>query len=121
MEDAPGWDTYYGAGRLNAFNALEFLQNMVGAEQGQTAWGTVQVYPNPAPFGETATLEVQLAHPQEVQLTVWNNLGQLLFSDSFRLEERSLLPIPVDLPRGLNGLYLQGENGAGVGLKLLVE
>jgi len=120
-EDTPGWDIYYGAGRLNAFNALEYLQNMVGAEQGQTAWGTVQVYPNPTPFGENPTLEVQLAHPQEVQLTVWNSLGQLLFSDSFRLEERSLLPIPVDLPTGLNGLYLQGKNGAGVGLRLLVE
>lgn len=120
-EDTPGWDIYFGAGRLNAFNALDFLANMVGVQNGPAPWGAVQAYPNPAPFGQKGMLEVQLSHPQDVQLLVWNSLGQLLFSGRLPLERDSRFPLPADLPRGLNMVCLKAENGRQLSLKWLVE
>ncbi|MCB0615117.1 MAG: S8 family peptidase, partial [Phaeodactylibacter sp.] len=120
-EDSPGWDRYYGAGRLNAFNALDFLVNMVGESHVQAPWGKVKVYPNPASPNETAWLEVQMEQPQEVQLTIRNSLGQQLHSSPVQLEQHALMPLPAALPTGLHWLSLQTEDGAVVSLRWLVE
>ena len=120
-EDSPGWDIYYGAGRLNAFSALDLLVNMVGVQPTQAPWGNVKVYPNPVSPNQTALLEVQMEQPQEVQLTIRNSLGQQLHSGSVRLEQHSLVPLPAALPTGQHWLNLQTEDGAVVSLRLVVR
>lgn len=40
-QDTPGWDQYYGAGRVNAFNALQLLS------VGDYSFNDLSIYPNP--------------------------------------------------------------------------
>jgi subtilisin family serine protease len=44
-EDSLGWDQYYGAGRVNAFNALSYLENL--STTNFNADGKFNLYPNP--------------------------------------------------------------------------
>ena len=119
-EDIPGWDIYYGAGRLNAFNALELLNNMVGLENSPPAFGTVKLYPNPAMPGEPIMLEARVERPQEAQLTIRNGLGQQLYSGRLWLDGNTLLPLPVGLPAGLHWASLTNDEGEQVSRKILL-
>ncbi|WP_396172381.1 S8/S53 family peptidase [Flavobacterium sp.] len=44
-EDILGWDQYYGAGRVNAFNALSYLQNLSTTNFNSN--NGINLYPNP--------------------------------------------------------------------------
>ncbi len=44
IEDTPGWDQYYGYGRINAFNALTLLSGIGNDEKTQE---DITIFPNP--------------------------------------------------------------------------
>ncbi|RAR49617.1 S8 family serine peptidase [Flavobacterium lacus] len=44
-EDTLGWDQYYGAGRVNAFNVLSYLQNLSTTSFNSNS--EINLYPNP--------------------------------------------------------------------------
>jgi subtilisin family serine protease len=44
-EDISGWDQYYGAGRVNAFNALTYLQNL--STNNFSLNNEINLFPNP--------------------------------------------------------------------------
>lgn len=67
-QDTPGWDKYYGHGRLNAFKALSYKSTAV-ADQSTTT--SMQVFPNPA----HGTFSIQLP-PEAGELSIINLLGQ---------------------------------------------
>lgn len=119
-EDLPGWDIYYGAGRLNAFRALELLTNTVSVEQPRQTWARVDVYPNPARSSETAMLDVQVEYPQEVSFVIWDNSGRQRFSSRLRLDQHSRIPIPAGLPPGLHWAVLRTDEGKAISRKFLV-
>ncbi len=68
--DIPGWDQYYGHGRINAFNALSFLSFEAN---------NVHVFPNPTNQHFTITFPFQTR-----QIQISNSLGQLITSKNIR-------------------------------------
>jgi hypothetical protein len=71
-EDTPGWDEYYGWGRINAYRALRLVQ-----ERSKTipqASGVSQNYPNP--FNSSTIIQYELKYPMHVSITIYNLLGQ---------------------------------------------
>jgi hypothetical protein len=45
LEDTFGWDQYYGAGRVNAFNALSYVQSL--SNDDFVYIEGIKIYPNP--------------------------------------------------------------------------
>jgi hypothetical protein len=45
IEDTLGWDQYYGAGRVNAYNALTYVQNLSNTDFDLN--NLVKIHPNP--------------------------------------------------------------------------
>lgn len=69
-EDTPGWDRYYGYGRVNAYRALTRTVN-----EGPVAGG-LTLYPNPSAGTLTAFYDQGAAMPYTV--TVVNTTGQVV-------------------------------------------
>lgn len=70
QEDAPGWDPYYGYGRVNAYRALKGL-----TAEGPVAGG-LTLYPNPSEGALTVFYDQGTAMPYRV--TVVNVAGQVV-------------------------------------------
>lgn len=76
-EDTPGWDPYYGWGRVDAYRALRVVKEH---SKEIPAWfGTTQNYPNP--FNPETTIEYDLPKTNgsrlwQVSLKIYNLLGQ---------------------------------------------
>ncbi|MGA3243973.1 MAG: S8 family peptidase [Bacteroidota bacterium] len=76
-EDTPGWDQYYGWGRINAYRALRLVKERTKEIPGW--FGANQNYPNP--FNPATTIEYDLpktngSKPSQVSLKIYNLLGQ---------------------------------------------
>lgn len=74
-EDTPGWDKYYGWGRVDAYRSLAYLTTGV-QESESTASQQTLVYPNPA----SSVLYVNLPpHPAEaIKLSLVDILGRTI-------------------------------------------
>jgi thermitase len=76
-EDTPGWDQYYGWGRIDAYRALRILKER--SQEIPERFGATQNYPNP--FNPSTTIEYDLpktngSRPSQVSLQIYNLLGQ---------------------------------------------
>ena len=76
-EDTPGWDQYYGWGRINAYRALRIVQERSSVIPER--FGASQNYPNP--FNPGTTIEYDLPKTDgsrlwQVSLKIYNLLGQ---------------------------------------------
>jgi subtilisin family serine protease len=78
-EDTPGWDQYYGYGRINAYNALLQLSDV--NEKYKKAQNFV-VYPNPNKGIMNLTL--LNAPGGESVVTIINSLGQMVYQNEIR-------------------------------------
>ncbi|WP_114492196.1 S8 family serine peptidase [Candidatus Ulvibacter alkanivorans] len=75
-EDTPGWDQYYGFGRLNAFQALSSILN-VSENNYETA---ISIYPNPVDGTERLSFSSNAAPITAVKL--YTILGTVAFEQS---------------------------------------
>ena len=99
FEDTPGWDQYYGHGRINAYNAVTHL--LVGLDQITDIENNIIVYPNPTDGILTIRSKTTIA-----QIEIYNQLGQLVFSIANENE--------IDISTISQGLYfikVKDENG----------
>jgi thermitase len=76
-EDTPGWDQYYGWGRVDAYRAVRLVKER--SKEIPEFFGTTQNYPNP--FNPATTIEYDLpttkgSNPSRVTLKIYNLLGQ---------------------------------------------
>lgn len=74
-EDTPGWDPYYGWGRVDAYRSLAYLTTGI-QESESTANQQTLVYPNPA----SSVLYVNLPpHPKEaIKLSLVDVFGRTI-------------------------------------------
>ncbi len=83
-QDVPGWDRYYGFGRIDAFLALDRLS------EGQNAENlfTLAVYPNPT-SGRILAGQIILGNLDPVRLDVVDLQGKLMKSMRYEPESRT--------------------------------
>ncbi|TVR81344.1 MAG: T9SS C-terminal target domain-containing protein [Chitinophagaceae bacterium] len=95
-EDIPGWDQYYGHGRINAFRALS---NFTGIQSIDTKTNnSFLLFPNPT--NHTFTV---ITPPAAKQINIFNSLGQLilnkniqeLMSENFQILENGIYYIQI--------------------------
>jgi thermitase len=91
-EDSPGWDQYYGHGRINAFSALSKGVTSVNTLDFQNE--KVLVYPNPASQNFTVTFPLGTK-----QIQILNSLGQSLLSRNVSDQTKN------DFQLTYNGVY----------------
>lgn len=98
-EDTPGFDIYYGYGRLNAYNAL--THNLLGVTSVENTT-SASVFPNPIINGEI----LNLYHLQKGinTIEVFNILGQNVLTKNLFVNDNSKKTI--SLPFLNTGLYL---------------
>ena len=99
-EDAPGWDPYYGHGRLNAYNALSGKEAMKVTQ----LTSNLKVYPNPA-YGKII-IEIPDAFGQ-YNLSVFSPGGSELYAQSINVQ-KTLIDLG-HLPCGLYFVKVTGE------------
>ncbi|MFD2717738.1 S8 family serine peptidase [Hymenobacter monticola] len=110
VEDAVGWDPYYGYGRINAPRALA---SVVTATRAGNAAAGFHLYPNPA-RGQV-TLQLDDAHLLRQEVQVFNALGQVV-SRQLLGSLRQQLAVPTAA-----GTYWVALAGVAGGRRLVVE
>ena len=78
-EDTPGWDQYYGWGRVDAYRALRLILERYPDRNQHYVYGTSENYPNP--FNPGTTIEYSVpdysdSRTTHVSLKIYNILGQ---------------------------------------------
>jgi len=96
-EDTPGWDKYYGHGRVNAYRALANITT-VGAENSVARF--FSVFPNPT----NGIISIQLADAVPAEINIYNKTGQNVCSFHFESEYISL---DKSLPSGIYFLQVK--------------
>ncbi len=112
-EDSPGWDPYYGHGRLNAFRAL---QQTISTEGFHPA--SFFIYPNPL-GSQPLTLQYRENKQRSVTLELFNALGRRVFNRQMDIHPGDL---NIDLPALPTGVYqlLISDDEAQYGEKLVI-
>jgi len=111
-EDTPGWDQYYGYGRVNALQALTAV--IASTQKPRFAASTLQVFPNPA--HSQLTLHVTDTRLLNHEVQVFNSVGQLVYHQPLTL---STLSVPLSLAPGTYWLTLAGTSG--IGHRLMIQ
>lgn len=103
-EDTPGFDIYYGYGRVNAHKALKYVLSAVKSEANLAK---LQVYPNPT----TSSLKIDSKLDfQSIRIT--DLLGQQVFEKSY-VEYRLTNEINIkEIPKGVYILSLYGKDNS---------
>ncbi|MDQ7052292.1 MAG: S8 family serine peptidase [candidate division KSB1 bacterium] len=75
-EDTPGWDRYFGWGRVDALASLtQLVTGLAERRPGQPqGFQLLQNYPNP--FNPATTIEYRIDQPGHVRLVIYNVTGQ---------------------------------------------
>jgi len=90
-EDTPGWDQYYGYGRINAHNALLMVSGIKESDKKDTYF---TIFPNPNAGKFKVTLPS--APKEKTYTSITNTLGQTVYQNELRNMESiiSIPPIP---------------------------
>ncbi|MEN7550518.1 S8 family serine peptidase [Rapidithrix thailandica] len=98
-EDRPGWDSFYGFGRVDAFRALTLLE-----EREFEGEDTPFIYPNPAK--DIVNIHLQTSFPETVQATVLNMNGQVMQTVFLSEKETRRVEGALDTSTWIPGIYL---------------
>lgn len=93
-EDTFGWDQYYGAGRVNAFNALSFVQSL--SNENFMTNEDIIIYPNPVK--ETLNFKY-LDNPDKFNVSIYDITGRLV-------KEYHKVNNSIDVSQLKNGVYI---------------
>ncbi|NOX36291.1 MAG: S8 family serine peptidase [Calditrichaeota bacterium] len=78
LEDTPGWDPYYGYGRINAYNALTYAYTAINESEDLPSVASIltlqQNYPNP--FNASTTIQYTLYRSTRILVSVYDVLGR---------------------------------------------
>lgn len=107
LEDTPGFDMYYGYGRINAFKALSVA---LSTDKFETEDNLVKIYPNPS----SGVFTVQTT--SNADIVVYNALGQRIFA-------KAISPSDNKITIEQEGIYFVTANcnGNKTAAKLVVE
>ena len=98
-EDLPGWDQYYGWGRVNAFNALNLFT--VNTQEIQAS--EFKIYPNPLSAKEKLVIEWKEESADNTQVTLFNSLGQNIYQVQIAPNQKQTI---LSLPENSLGYFL---------------
>lgn len=102
-QDTPGWDPYYGNGRLNAKRTLEYLNNILSVRELQNK--DFVIYPNPA----DNELFINLAQNQNIDEYIIANIqGQIVMKNNFSYGS------PIDINSLSSGVYILKLTGTDI-------
>lgn len=110
-EDAPGWDPYYGHGRVHAARALQAV--VTNTRVAAAAPAALRLFPNPA--HNKLTLQTTDARLLHREVRIFNGVGQLVYR---QILSSATLEVPLALAPGAYWVTLAGT---GVGQKLVVQ
>lgn len=117
-EDSPGFDIYYGYGRLNAYNAL-----MHPLSVGDISFDEdVLLYPNPAE--RSSPLEIANLSPgEEYEITIYNIFGQALYNMNLNTNGTTKLSLPpFEISSGVYFLKIHSKKkNSSLSKKLIVK
>ena len=97
-EDTPGFDNYFGHGRINAFQAL--TSNLLNVSDFDSNNNKILMYPNPISIDEQ--LNFMNLRPSSYEITVYNITGQK--TSYFSVEANSQVT-STKLPKLDSGIY----------------
>jgi len=104
IEDVPGFDPYYGYGRLNIDQALAAAY-VVSVEPGPAAQVLdVRIAPNP--IAEAATLRYRIPRPGRIELEVYDIAGRRLVNRSSAVAASADGTIELDASGLAAGVYV---------------
>ncbi len=122
-EDTPGWDQYFGAGRLNARAALAAVTTVTDREP-QTA-GRFVLYQNyPNPFNPKTTVRFEIKTAQIVRINIYDIVGRKLLTLAerrFAAGEHLLQWNAVEFASGIYYIELRGDNRRSVRKAVLLK
>lgn len=84
-EDTPGWDRYYGYGRVNAYHALLQVSGLNAGEKKELYFS---LYPNPNQG--TMNIELQDTPGSQSVITIINSIGQVVYQDELKARESTI-------------------------------
>ncbi len=94
LEDTFGWDQYYGAGRVNAYNALSYVQSL--SNENFMYHNDITIYPNPVK--ETLYFK-SLVNPNIFNVSIYDITGRLV-------NEYHKVNTSIDVSQLKNGVYI---------------
>lgn len=97
-EDTIGWDQYYGAGRVNALNALSYVQSL--SNENFTSYESIKIYPNPV--NEKLNIK-SLANHNNFNVSIYDITGRFI-------KEYNNVNNPIDVSQLKNGVYMLNIN-----------
>lgn len=125
-EDGPGWDMYYGWGRVNAAAAVQAAKALRDMSMVQETNGTEPIvetiYPNPT--SDDATFTLTLPTASNVRLTIYTLLGAALetvVDNMLPAGQHQLVWQSIGLPSGVYGYRLEAGSKVRSGLVNVVR
>lgn len=113
QEDAPGWDQYYGYGRINAYRALTYIDTHAGIVDADRTID-MKVYPNPS----SGSINVQVREADiPMNYSLINSLGAVVSTG-----EVAAVNTNIDIsthPKGVYMMQFKGANGGFVQREVL--
>lgn len=97
-EDTIGWDQYYGAGRVNALNALSYVQSL--SNENFTSYESIKIYPNPV--NEKLNIK-PLANHNNFNVSIYDITGRYI-------KEYINVNNSIDVSQLKNGVYMLNIN-----------
>ncbi|MBL3658934.1 S8 family serine peptidase [Fulvivirga sediminis] len=98
-EDKPGWDRYYGWGRVNAYNSLVLLQNL----RSWTMEGVLNIFPNPSKG--IIHVNYKSREQQDLQLSIVDAKGKLHHKANLKFNQKNEISLSLDLSTFSPGIY----------------
>lgn len=112
VEDTPGWDPYYGYGRVNAYDAL-------AGNTHRAVETSFTLYPNPTREQVYITIPYSAT---EVAIRLYNHVGQQLQTLTFATNRENTISFSIaPLARGLYYVNVQTNTGFIATQKLVLE
>jgi subtilisin family serine protease len=97
-DDTPGWDQYYGHGRINAYNAL--LSTTLSSSEFNISNEEISLYPNPISKGLNVTLSN--IPNGDYETIIYDINGKTLFNVNLTSNSEK---VEFDAPNLSNGFY----------------
>jgi thermitase len=94
VEDTPGWDQYYGWGRINAYSALTYNPASVNNKDNFV----ITLYPNPSHGAFSVQLNTQTI--PKTEMIISNLFGQVVYQQQLVKATTS-----IDMPGFPHGIY----------------